>query len=554
MNIFKKSLRAKFTFLLLVVGVVPLAIASAFFYHTAKEALFENVFKELKWNADELTSIIEDYFEQSGKDLLIASKNAAFSMYFQEPGNRAHWVLEQNKTLKYLRSIYPDMVDEACFIDSNGVELSRIVYDRVAHSHELDSGEERSSFFKGAFELSEGEIFQGRPVVSEDTKRWVLPNATLVLVNGKKAAILHFEVTMTYFQGLLRKLINPDRGYGFILNDSGEFMAHTLLDISETEPFPRALKPDTPQAISKIYARMIAGESGIEQFFQGGKDYYIVFKPINASYLKGRNENRWSLAYVLPSDRVYVELDILRYNIIAIIMTTLLAIILSYIIGNYVTKPIRELAAATYKVSAGEMPRIEVTREDEIGTLSRSFNSMVESVKKRDEALKALAVTDGLTGLFNYRYFKGELEKEVKKSDRYNRPLSLIMADVDFFKHYNDTNGHAQGDMALKRVAEIFMKCVRDVDLAARYGGEEFAVVLPETTLEQALVVAERIRRKLEEEDVPYEELQPNGQLTLSIGVASFPDTAKDASELIDAADKALYKAKENGRNQVKPA
>lgn len=554
MNIFKKSLRAKFTFLLLVVGVVPLAIASVFFYHTAKAALFENVFKELKWNADELTSIIEDYFEQSGKDLLIASKNAAFSMYFQEPGNRAHWVSEQNKTLKYLRSIYPDMVDEACFIDSNGVELSRIVYDKIAHSHELDSGEERSSFFKGALALSEGEIFQGRPVVSEDTKRWVLPNATPILVNGKKAALLHFEVTMTYFQGLLRKLINPDRGYGFILNDSGEFMAHTLLDISETEPFPRALKPDTAQDISKIYTRMIAGESGIEQFFQGGKDYYIVFKPINASYLKGRNENRWSIAYVLPSDRVYVELDILRYNIIAIIMTTLLAVILSYIIGNYVTKPIRELAAATYKVSAGEMPRIEVNREDEIGTLSRSFNSMAESVKKRDEALKALAITDGLTGLFNYRYFKGELEKEVKKSDRYNRPLSLIMADVDFFKHYNDTNGHAQGDMALKRVAEIFMKCVRDIDLAARYGGEEFAVVLPETTLEQALIIAERIRRKLEEEDVPYEELQPNGKLTLSIGVASFPDNAKDAAALIDAADKALYKAKENGRNQVWPA
>lgn len=554
MNIFKKSLRVKFTFLLLVVGVVPLAIASAFFYHTAKEALFENVFKELKWNADELTSIIEDYFEQSGKDLLIASKNAAFSMYFQEPGNRAHWVHEQNKTLKYLRSIYPDIVDEACFIDSNGVELSRIVHDKIAHSHELDSGEERSSFFKGAFALSEGEVFQGRPVVSEDTKRWVLPNATPILVNGKKTAILHFEVTMTYFQGLLRKLINPDRGYGFILNDSGEFMAHTLLDISETEPFPRALKPDTPQDISKIYTRMVAGESGIEQFFQGGKDYYIVFKPINASYLKGRNENRWSIAYVLPSDRVYVELDILRYNIIAIIMTTLLAVILSYIIGNYVTKPIRELAAATYKVSAGEMPKIELNREDEIGTLSRSFNSMAESVKKRDEALKALAITDGLTGLFNYRYFKGELEKEVKKSDRYNRPLSLIMADVDFFKHYNDTNGHAQGDLALKSVAEIFMKSVRDVDLAARYGGEEFAVVLPETTLEQALIIAERIRRKLEEEDVPYEELQPNGQLTLSIGVASFPDNAKDASALIVAADKALYKAKENGRNQVKPA
>ncbi|HEY4707529.1 MAG TPA: GGDEF domain-containing protein, partial [Thermodesulfobacteriota bacterium] len=224
------------------------------------------------------------------------------------------------------------------------------------------------------------------------------------------------------------------------------------------------------------------------------------------------------------------------------------------IMGNYLTKPITSLATATNKLAAGEMPNIEVDREDELGTLSSSFNVMVESIRRRDEALKALAITDGLTGLYNYRYFRTELEKEVKSSHRFARPLSLIMADVDHFKHYNDRNGHAQGDMALKKVAQVLSKTVREVDLCARYGGEEFVVILPETTLEVALNVAERIRRKLEEEEFAYEELQPGGKLTLSLGVAALTADASEAQGLVEAADRSLYKAKENGRNQVWPS
>ncbi len=549
----KKSLRAKFTLILFIVGVVPLAATSIFFYYTAKDALFKNVFKELKWNADEISGIVESHFSDTGKDLLIASQNTAFNMYFMDPSNKAKWVKEQQGTLKYLRTVYPDVLDEACFIDASGREVSRIVFDELAHEHELSSEEDRSEFFKGAFLLEKGEVFQGRPMISEDTKRWVLPNATPIMANGKKAAILHFEVTMTYFQRLLKSLINPDRGFGFILNDEGAFMAHTRLDISEKNPFPTAITPGLPPALESIYRRMMNAESGIEEFTEGGKDYYAIFRPINTAYHKGRNENRWSLAYVIPSERVYVELAILKYNAIVLASTVLFIMVLAYAIGNYVTKPIRELAGATKRVAGGEMPRVDVKRDDEIGQLSESFNIMVEAVKRRDEALKSLATTDGLTGLFNHRYFKSELERHVKAAQRFSRPLSLIIADIDYFKHYNDRNGHSQGDVALKAVASVFMRSVREVDIAARYGGEEFVVILPETPLEGALIAAERIRKKVEEEPVANEETQPNGRLTVSVGVAILKE-GDDMIKLIEAADKALYAAKEEGRNRVEGA
>lgn len=553
MDFLRRSLRAKFTLILFVVGIIPLAVSSLFFYYTARDSLFNNVFKELKWSLEDTSGLVENYFEQAQKDLLIASRNTAFTMYFLEPGRRPHWVREQQRTLKYLRAIYPDMLDEACFIEASGKEVSRIVFDELSHEHDLSSDESRAEFFGKAFRVNEGEVFQGRPIISEDTHRWVLPNATPIVVNGRKEAILHFEITLTYFQRLLKKHINPDRGQAFIIDREGNFLAHTGLEMSETGPFPRAASDETPTALKAVYERMARGESGMESFVQGGEEHFIIFKPIETSFQNGSNDNRWSLGYTIPSARIYVELDILKYNVAAVSLTALAVMLLAWIVGNYVTRPIRSLASATNRVAAGEMPVVMVDRKDELGTLSNSFNVMVESIRRRDEALKALASTDGLTGLFNSRYFRGELEKAVKSATRYSRPLSLILADVDHFKHYNDTNGHASGDECLKRVAEVFMKNVRDVDVAARYGGEEFVVVLPETALEGALVVAERLRARLEEEIIPYEELQPLGAVTMSLGVASFPGDANDAQSLIEAADKALYEAKERGRNMVWP-
>ncbi|HSP32706.1 MAG TPA: GGDEF domain-containing protein [Thermoanaerobaculia bacterium] len=161
-----------------------------------------------------------------------------------------------------------------------------------------------------------------------------------------------------------------------------------------------------------------------------------------------------------------------------------------------------------------------------------------------------LSITDGLTKLYNHRYFQDELARAFEESQRYQRPLSLAIVDLDFFKKVNDTYGHAIGDEVLKCVSKMFQDSVRSTDLAARYGGEEFAVMMPETELGDALVFAEKIRAMVESHAIPTQAGPINA--TVSIGVSTVPHTRiHHAKELVVAADKALYRAKKNGRNQV---
>ncbi|HVT03822.1 MAG TPA: diguanylate cyclase [Thermoanaerobaculia bacterium] len=167
-----------------------------------------------------------------------------------------------------------------------------------------------------------------------------------------------------------------------------------------------------------------------------------------------------------------------------------------------------------------------------------------------NKRLELLSITDGLTKLYNHRHFQDELARQFDEAVRYQRPLSLALIDLDFFKKINDTYGHAAGDTVLQDVSAIFAGSVRSSDLAARYGGEEFIVMMPETDLEDAVTFAEKIRVMVGEK--PITTAAGEVPVTVSIGVSSYPfSRLKTPRELIDAADKALYRAKRNGRNQV---
>ncbi len=167
------------------------------------------------------------------------------------------------------------------------------------------------------------------------------------------------------------------------------------------------------------------------------------------------------------------------------------------------------------------------------------------------EQIKALSYTDEMTGLHNYRFFSMRLKEEIARARRNNASLALLILDVDFFKNYNDTLGHPAGDEILRRLSIILKSTVRDNDIVARYGGEEFAIILPSTDQKGASILAERIRKKIEKYEFPNQEIQPNGTLTISIGIALFPNNAITLEDIIVAADRALYFAKESGRNCV---
>ena len=184
--------------------------------------------------------------------------------------------------------------------------------------------------------------------------------------------------------------------------------------------------------------------------------------------------------------------------------------------------------------------------------ITKTFeNRRLQKMAEEWEYYKDLSNRDDLTQLSNYRHFMETLEKEINRTMRYNRPLSLLMIDIDDFKAYNDSYGHLVGDIVLKQISAIIKKNTRGCDLAARYGGEEFCVILPETTETETKVVAERIREGIADYHLMTGEGTPVGKLSVTIGLSSMPDKATTKRELIKTADKALYQGKTTGKNRV---
>lgn len=180
--------------------------------------------------------------------------------------------------------------------------------------------------------------------------------------------------------------------------------------------------------------------------------------------------------------------------------------------------------------------------------MTGDFSTLLDLLLLYEEN-RLLSITDGLTKVYNHRHFHEVLENEWLRSQRYKIPLSLLMIDVDHFKKVNDMYGHQLGDMVLAGIARVLMVNTRELDTVARYGGEEFAVILPQTDVEKAKIVGEKLREKVEEQHF-HEQLKP-GEITISVGIAAASSEMKTMKDLTTTADYALYTAKENGRNRV---
>jgi diguanylate cyclase (GGDEF)-like protein len=167
------------------------------------------------------------------------------------------------------------------------------------------------------------------------------------------------------------------------------------------------------------------------------------------------------------------------------------------------------------------------------------------------EQTKKMAITDGLTGMYNKRYFTDVFSAEIERAKRCDHELSIFMMDLDNFKHYNDTHGHPAGDELLMQLSSIIKTSIRKTDIACRYGGEEFVVILPETTKKGAMIVAEKLVESIHSYPFPHAAEQPLGFVSASIGVATFPENGLDAEQLLEIADNALYTAKTQGRNRA---
>ena len=208
---------------------------------------------------------------------------------------------------------------------------------------------------------------------------------------------------------------------------------------------------------------------------------------------------------------------------------------------DYLAKPV-----------SGVVLRAKINAMQRITDMRQRLVDLKEQLEEHNKSLQEESTQDSLTGIPNRRYFDAAFAQEWRHAQRTGKPLALLLADVDYFKRYNDTFGHQRGDECLKAVANAMRTAAkRKVDVVARYGGEEFAVLLPETPPVSALLVASRVLESLRAMRLPHE-AAPSGHVTMSIGVcATVPQADQEPGELVKSADRALYDAKSKGRNQA---
>jgi len=276
------------------------------------------------------------------------------------------------------------------------------------------------------------------------------------------------------------------------------------------------------------------------------------FKRIRIPAMVGPDE-RGAITIRFGSRSVDAAIEELTARLVcAFALASLIGLIVAVCLGRAFSYPLKRLIVATKSVETGDFEiNVPTSSGGEMCDLTEAFNEMVVALKESRDKLIERANTDSLTGLYNHRYFHERLRSELRRADRYRRPLSVIMLDIDHFKTLNDTYGHPVGDMVLTDIAKILLGEVRkDIDVVARYGGEEFALILPETEVPNAMVCAEHLRKAVER----YAFVGKDGEtipVTISLGVAQYPIHSSEREGLIMAADLAMYQSKSTGRNRT---
>jgi len=223
---------------------------------------------------------------------------------------------------------------------------------------------------------------------------------------------------------------------------------------------------------------------------------------------------------------------------------------------SFVSVPLKKSDCIIGVINVADKTNGQSFTDEDLGLLQAigSFITMAmdrSDLHVRTEELKEISITDPMTGLLNRRYFQERLTEEIERTRRHALPVCLMMVDIDDFKKINDQYGHLMGDEVLKEVAQIIRNTIRTIDVASRFGGEEFTVILPHTAKEDANLIAKRLCELVSKGGDLQKKIEGKANLTVSIGLASFPEDAETINELIDHADQALYKAKHFGKNQV---
>lgn len=297
------------------------------------------------------------------------------------------------------------------------------------------------------------------------------------------------------------------------------------------------------------------GQSCVASVLIEGVHYKAAYWPVRD--LDGNIVGCWFLGDSLDDLMTAWKQSV--YNMVTMVFALLVVLTIIFVpLGLEISSPIRKISRYIQEVSNNKLDaRLNIYGANDIGELAAKLRNMVAILRTRNDEMRELSYRDTLTGLWNRRYFMIVAKQEISLALRYEQKLCLGMADIDFFKQVNDSYGHSTGDMVLKHVAALFGANLRASDTVVRYGGEEFCFLLPHTSLREARVAMEKLRRLCEASALtlrPSEDIK----VTVSFGVAALSDEAeqyhsaeKELALLIERADRALYRSKREGRNRV---
>jgi diguanylate cyclase (GGDEF)-like protein len=505
--------------------LIPTLVTSVVSYHQNRESLTETIAAELRGATSEAAREMGSWLDERLDALRAAASSYVVTENLNKiEGRDGEKALGRLRAyLNSLRERFPDQ-EALLVLDASG---------RVVTSSSGRTGSVRLSP-EGLTGLRTGEALVGDAY-------WDAPLGKAVLVlavpireaDGRFLAAFAAKLNLHAVADMLPRLSALDSGDVALVTDQGKLVIRPR--VSSAELMRTRLPETTTSALFDKEGRTVEYKRADGQEVIGA--------------VRRVPRLRWAAVAEIPLSQALGRVGRLR-SATGLLIAALLAVVglLAYVLGLVIARPLGRLTTAAAKVAAGDLlVELPGGGVGEVGYLTRVFNTLVARLRERESQaeLERLSVTDALTGLYNRRHLMGTLATEVQRSRRLRRPFSVLLADVDHFKQYNDTHGHPAGDAALARIADILRKTTRGVDCVARYGGEEFFVMLLETTVGTAAIVAERIRAR-----VAIEEFA-GGRITISIGVAECPSHGDTPESLIESADVAMYEAKDRGRDRV---
>jgi diguanylate cyclase (GGDEF)-like protein len=518
------SIRNKILALSVLATLIPTLATTCVSYGRNRRVLSEKVDQELRGTSSEAARAIDQWHAARLNDLRVSvgsyvlSENVAAAQ--RNGADRA--VGRLRDYLTSVRGRFPSF-ETLLIIDARGRAVTSSGGRTGAMSLSLDR----------VNVLRAGDAHMGEPYWDVGLAKAAIVLAVPIReVDGRFVGVLSAKIDLGAVADILERLAPAGAGEIYIMTDRGRLVLTSRASSAEL------MRTNLPATTTQP---LLDREGATVTYERDGREVVAILRRVP--------QLRWAAVVEVPRAEAFAELARLRNATVSMLIVLLVGVgLVAYGLGTLIARPLERLSSAAAKVTSGDLSaELPAGGTGEVGYLTRAFAHLVSRVREREgqSELERLSVTDALTGLWNRRHLMGTLANEVQRSRRLRRTFSVLMADVDHFKPYNDANGHLAGDAALVKVAEILRKATRGVDSVARYGGEEFLVMLLEAPLTTAAIVGERIRARVASE--PFD----GGKVTVSIGLAEYPSHGDTPEELIASADAAMYKAKSQGRDRV---